>query len=267
MPFADMADGASLYYEDLGAGPPLVFVPGYSGSSEIWMYQILHLAAEFRCIVYDPRGHGKSDKPVETYSMEVMARDLHDLLRQLDVVDPVLVGWSMGGAICAEYVLEFGDVAGMVLVAPTLPRFTQTPEHPFGMADSDYDSFIERESTFTPEFRATQFAANFFRSELRASADWLTRLSMAMPPHVGVAYMKVLRNLDYSSRLPQIDCPILICHSIHDRVCDPRWTEVIAATQRNVDVAWYRESGHALMLEEGERLSKDIRMFASRIRN
>lgn len=265
MPWISMSDKTSIYYEDLGQGRPVVFVPGYSGSSEIWMYQILHLGRSFRCIVYDPRGHGKSDKPISDYTMPIMAKDLRELLEGLDVANPVLVGWSMGGAIAVEYALEYADVEALVLVAPTLPRFTQTTDHPFGMDDSEYDSFIERESTFTPEFRTTQFASNFYRSELRASAEWLTRLSLAMPPHVGVAYMNTLRELDYTDRLAEITCPTLICHSVNDRVCDPRWSELIEAAHSNVEVSWYRESGHALMLEEPEHLSEDIRDFVNRV--
>lgn len=265
MPWMSMSDKTSIYYEDLGQGRPMVFVPGYSGSSEIWMYQILHLAREFRCIIYDPRGHGKSDKPIGDYTMDVMAQDLRELVDGLKAVDPVIVGWSMGGAISAEYSLKYTDVAALVLIAPTLPRFTQTTEHPYGMADAQYDEFIERESIFTPEFRTSQFAANFFRGELRASADWLTRLSLAMPPHVGVAYMKTLRHLDYTDRFYEITCPTLICHSVHDRVCDPRWSELLDVCHSNVEVSWYRESGHALMLEEPERLSADIRDFVNRI--
>ena len=119
------SDGVSIYYESLGAGPPLVFIPGYSGSTEIWMYQMLHLGRSFNCIIYDPRGHGRSDKPIDDYAWDTMARDLAELLDHLSVEDPVLVGWSMGGGIAATYALNHRMPSGMVLIAPTLPRFTQ----------------------------------------------------------------------------------------------------------------------------------------------
>ncbi len=258
------SDGTAIYFESFGKGRPLVFIPGYSGSTEIWMYQIMHLGHAFNCVVYDPRGHGRSDKPIDDYSWQTMAADLNELIEHLQLDDPILVGWSMGGGIAASYALNHRMPAGMVLVAPTLPRFTQAEGLPFGMDDADYDNFIRLESGFTPEFRTSQFAANFFRSELTASAEWLTRLSLAMPPHVGVPYMRTLRHIDLRGRLDELDCPILICHSEHDRVCDPGWTRYLVECMPNAEVSWYTNSGHALMLEEHEKVSEDIAHFTSR---
>lgn len=255
-------DGIRIRYEDHGTGTPLVFVPGYSGSAEIWNYQILHLADHYRCILLDPRGHGRSDKPVGDYSYDRMSRDLGQLLDHLKVRAPVVVGWSMGGGIAARYALDHSAVRALILVAPSLPRFTSTEDHPYGMDDSEFDEFVERERSFTPEFRFAQFASNFFRSEMRQSAAWLYRISLEMPPHAGVPYLKTLRDADFTAELSRFDRPVLICHSVHDRVCDPRWTtEVLAGLFPRCDVTMFEQSGHALMLEEPQRLSDEIDRF------
>ena len=74
MPFAEVADGVRIAYQDRGAGRPIVFVHGWGGSGDVWDYQVLDLADRFRVITVDLRGHGDSDKPWGDYGYGTVLR-------------------------------------------------------------------------------------------------------------------------------------------------------------------------------------------------
>ncbi|MCY1341554.1 3-oxoadipate enol-lactonase 2 [compost metagenome] len=92
-------DGCQLHYEDFGHGMPVVLVHGLGSSTRDWEYQIPALAAHYRVIALDVRGHGRSDKPRERYSIAAFADDVAALIEHLGLIDVHLVGISMGGMI------------------------------------------------------------------------------------------------------------------------------------------------------------------------
>ena len=86
-----------IYYEDHGAGQPVVLIHGYPLSGRAWDKQVpALLEAGYRVITYDRRGFGKSSRLVVGYDCDTFAADLHALLEHLDVRDAVLAGHPMG---------------------------------------------------------------------------------------------------------------------------------------------------------------------------
>ena len=125
MPKQQVDDGVSLYYEDVGQGPPVVFVHGFGMSHAVWESQVQALSDAFRCITLDLRGHGASDKPGDGYDITRNARDIAEFIEGLELERPAYVGWSLGVAIAFQLVGDFGNICSkMVLVfpAPGLPR-------------------------------------------------------------------------------------------------------------------------------------------------
>jgi pimeloyl-ACP methyl ester carboxylesterase len=80
MPCCDLTDGAALYYEDFGAGAPVVFTNAGNTTHKMWMGQVAALAPTFRTITYDIRGTGASAKPRSGYDAETAATDLCALI-------------------------------------------------------------------------------------------------------------------------------------------------------------------------------------------
>src|SRR6202142_3865084 len=88
----------NLYYEDHGAGKPVVLIHGWPLSGRSWEKQTTALlAAGHRVITYDRRGFGESSKPTFGYDYDTLAGDLHKLITKLDLRDATIVGFSMGG--------------------------------------------------------------------------------------------------------------------------------------------------------------------------
>ena len=97
------ADGLRIAYDDVGTGPPVILLHGFSASRRLnWRlpgwYDALN-AAGYRVIAFDARGHGQSDKPsdVEAYRPEGIAGDALRLMDHLGLRRASLFGYSMGG--------------------------------------------------------------------------------------------------------------------------------------------------------------------------
>jgi pimeloyl-ACP methyl ester carboxylesterase len=98
MPTANLKSIA-MYYEEYGAGDPLLFLHGLGTNGRSWEYQRDFFTEQFRVIVADVRGHGRSAKPPGPYSVSQFATDIFALLNHLNIDAIHLVGLSMGGMI------------------------------------------------------------------------------------------------------------------------------------------------------------------------
>lgn len=98
--------GASLFYASFGAGEPVILLHSGAGNSEHWANQIPALAARFRVIVLDSRGHGRSTRDDRPYGYHRMAEDVLALMDQLRLRRASLVGWSDGGIIALDLAIH-----------------------------------------------------------------------------------------------------------------------------------------------------------------
>src|SRR5512139_3132742 len=98
-------NGIDLYYEQYGKGEPIVFSHGWLDNGSVWKPQADALARDHTVVLYDLRGHGKSEKPQDDYSIQTMANDLGALVKSLNLNKVTLVGFSMGGAVSLVYAL------------------------------------------------------------------------------------------------------------------------------------------------------------------
>ncbi|WP_017255848.1 alpha/beta fold hydrolase [Pseudomonas tolaasii] len=99
-------EGCSLHYEEYGHGAPLILIHGLGSSSQDWELQIPVLARHYRLIVVNVRGHGRSDKPRERYSIQGFTFDLIALIEHLDLPPAHVVGLSMGGMIAFQLAVD-----------------------------------------------------------------------------------------------------------------------------------------------------------------
>jgi len=135
-----------IYYEDHGAGPPVVLIHGYPLSGRAWDKQVpVLLQAGHRVITYDRRGFGASSQPAVGYDYDSFAADLNTLLEHLGLHDAVLVGHSMGTGEVTRYLGRYGSarVAKGVLLSPIPPYLLQTGDNPDGVPHGLFDGFAQ----------------------------------------------------------------------------------------------------------------------------
>lgn len=109
MPFARAADKVRIYYEAHGSGTPLVLAYGIGGNAEMWDVNRDALAARHRLILWEPRGHARSDSPEDPakYSFERWVLDLKAVLDRLGIRKAHVGGLSLGAGIATRFALRF----------------------------------------------------------------------------------------------------------------------------------------------------------------
>jgi pimeloyl-ACP methyl ester carboxylesterase len=126
MPTTSVRD-TTLYYEQAGTGPQLVFIHGMCGDADVWRGQVDRLADRFTCISYDRRGHSRSARGGEPESVETHAADAAALIDALRLRRPLVVGSSGGARIAVELARTRPDLlSGCLLSEP--PIFGLEPE-------------------------------------------------------------------------------------------------------------------------------------------
>ncbi|KJL31114.1 alpha/beta fold hydrolase [Microbacterium oxydans] len=153
-----------LYYEDQGAGQPVVLIHGYPLDGHSWERQTRELLAQgYRVITYDRRGFGGSSKVNVGYDYDTFAADLHTVLETLDLRDVVLVGFSMGTGELARYVSKYGHerVAKLAFLASLEPFLVQRDDNPEGVPQEVFDG-IEAAAKGDRFAWFTQFYNDFY---------------------------------------------------------------------------------------------------------
>jgi pimeloyl-ACP methyl ester carboxylesterase len=119
MPFSDVRD-VCLFYTDEGEGDPVLFVHGFSCDSHDWSWQLPDfVAAGYRAIAADLRGHGRSSVPADGFTPLDFADDLVTLLDRLNVGPVIAIGHSLGAAIVSTLAVEHPEkVKALVCIDP-----------------------------------------------------------------------------------------------------------------------------------------------------
>jgi len=126
MPSLETADGRTLAWRELGAGPPLLLHPGGPGCSAAHFGDLPELAAARTLILLDPRGTGESDRPADgsDYALEAYAADVEAVREALGLERLDLLGHSHGGFVAMTWAGSHPDRVGRLILANTAPRFT-----------------------------------------------------------------------------------------------------------------------------------------------
>ena len=215
-----------VYYEDHGAGQPVVLIHGYPLSGRGWDKQVPALLdAGYRVITYDRRGFGQSSQPTAGYDYDTFAADLSALLEHLDLRDAVLAGHSMGTGEVTRYLGRYGSarVAKGVLVAPIPPYLLQTPDNPDGVPQSLFDGFAAAARADTPAWMKG-FLDNFYnmdtlRGTLVSDQAFQTSWNLAVTASATAAVACIgTWATDFRGDLPEIDVPILVIQGDADQV-------------------------------------------------
>ena len=216
-----------LYYEDHGAGQPVVLIHGYPLSGASWEKQTTALlAAGYRVITYDRRGFGKSSQPITGYDYDTFANDLTTLLDTLDLQDVVLVGFSMGTGEVGRYLGTHGSarVAKAAFLGSLEPFLLQTPDNPTGVPQEVFDGLRDAVTADRYAFFG-EFYKNFYNSDeflgtprlSQAVIDVSLATAYGASAHASVAAQPTWLT-DFRADVAKIDVPSLIVHGTADNI-------------------------------------------------
>lgn len=260
-------DPVNIYYEDLGKGKPVVFIHGWPLSGSMWEYQVTNLPQHgIRCIVYDRRGFGKSDRPFDGYDYDTMAGDLKALLDQLDLNDVTLVGFSMGGGEIAKYFGLYGGarVKKVVLVSAVVPYMLKTDDNPDGVPQQIFEGIeksikIDRPG-FLEEFNKDFYSIGMFSNSVsEAYLNSALNKAMDASPIATLACAKAFASTDFRKDVVKINVPTLIIHGDDDKTVPIKATgEQSAKMIPNAEFKIYKDAPHGLWFTEQDQLNQDL---------
>ena len=180
-------DGIQLSFDIAGAGPPeFLFVHGLGGDRTHFTPQMEYFARQGRALTAELRGHGESDKPQQSYSIEGFAEDLVWLCTRQQITKPVIVGQSMGGNMALEIAARYPEFpAGLVLLnsGVLFPASAATVFAGYleGLRGPDFADQV-RKIVATPVCRPTHAAPMLNRPfSRRHSTCWCPRLKVCSP--------------------------------------------------------------------------------------
>jgi non-heme chloroperoxidase len=215
-----------LYFEDLGSGDPVVLLSGWPLDSRSWEPQVHPLLqAGHRVIAYDRRGFGRSSRPSTGYDFDTLAGDLDALLRELDLEDVTLVGFSLGTGELARYIGTHGTqrLKACVFIESLAPSFVKSDANPAGVDEAAVAGvqqaiLDDRFAWLTgllgdflnlDEYLGKRVSEETVRNAWNAGAEASPIATWACVP----GWLD-----DFAEDIKRIDVPTLILHGTADRV-------------------------------------------------
>lgn len=259
-------DGVRIAVQESGnpQGLPIIFIHGLLGSHLNWEKQLNDPQLQrYRLITFDLRGHGLSDKPQQALAYSDGKRwgdDLRAVIEQSHARNPLLVGWSLGGAVMTNYLAAFGDhqisgaiyVDGVVELTPAL-----IPAH-----DSVYRDMISEDLKTHLDGERAFLQLCFYQQPDRVTFERLLANAAMAGWQMQRAVMTM--TIPLAQGLKHVRVPLLFIYGEHDALINPaasldRVKQINPATQTRI----YRHSGHAPFIEEANRFNHDLAAFAA----
>ena len=262
--------GARLHVVETGdpRGPSILFLHGCSQSWLTWDRQMRsELARRYRLVAMDLRGHGSSERPRDGYDDSRMwAADVDAVLRELELDQPILCGWSYGPLVILDYIRHYGEkqiggiqfvgavtklggeAAAAVLSAEFLAIVPGLFSHDVDEAVRALDSLLHLCLAHEPE-----------------ASDLYTMLgfNVSVPPFVRQALLT--RAVDNDDLLPTIATPVLITHGALDAVVRQEAVAQHRALLPHAQVDIMPDAGHAPFWDDAAGFNRRLGAFREEV--
>ena len=258
-------DGTELHFTDRGRadGPVVVLIHGWKGSLRGWDPLVPHLAPDYRIVSYDLRGMGLSDKPRSSYDFTVMADDLLDVMRGLDLQDVTLVGTSMGCSVILEYMRLHGERTARVVLNNGPVMLVRRDDFPFAMPPEQLEGYMAR---LLNEWPLSEWGGLDGVEQHPALMAWAFSISMQTPLDIALDVVRHQARLDHRSVIPRLPVPVLAAYSDADPFYPVELGQWIADSAPDGRLIVFHESRHWTALEEPARLAEVLREFISSVK-
>jgi non-heme chloroperoxidase len=259
-----------LYYEDHGAGSPVVLIHGWPLSGASWEKQTRPLlAVGHRVITYDRRGFGRSSQPAVGYNYDTFAADLNTVLTTLNLTDVALVGFSMGTGEVTRYIGKYGTkrVRKAVLIGTLGPFLVKAADNPEGVDVSVFNGIKAGIKADRPAF-LLDFLHNFYNydvlggklvSERVVAGDWNVAAGASAIATVACVDAWIE---DFRQDIAKNDVPTLILHGDADRILPPDATSRRQAKLiKDVKFVELKDGPHGLLWTHANQVNTELVRF------
>ena len=269
MPAIKVGD-IDIYYEVHGEGEPLVLIMGYGSDIGWWFRQIPALSQEYRVVVFDNRGAGRSDKPDIPYTMEMMARDVAGLLDVIGIDSAHIYGVSMGGYIAQHFALCYSKRVTSLILGCTSFGGSHRVKSPPEIRDLLHN--YERIKQLTPEEHAREtldviVSPEFIRNNQDVVGQFIRKVTEYVTPVHGLIRQKeAIDSHNTYDRLPKMKAPTIVICGDADRMIPVENSRLLASRIPNAELIMLEKIGHGFFLEAADEANKVILDFLRRNR-
>jgi pimeloyl-ACP methyl ester carboxylesterase len=256
VPFAkvDSAGPLDVYFEEEGRGEPVVLIGGLTSTLELWWAQRAALAREFRVILPDNRGSGRTRIPHDdgVRGPARFASDVRGLLDALGLERVHLIGASMGGMVAQQFAVDSPERLQTLSIlcshcggAAAVPASADAVERMLRGASSDA-SAAERRAWLETQFHPAAF---------RESPGVIERAlaNRRAHPHTRAELERRIRGMqgwDVSDRLRELRVPALVMTGDADLLVPPESSRAIAERIPGAELVIVADAGHRFFQEK-----------------
>ncbi len=254
-----------LYYELHGKGEPLVLIAGYACDISFWQPIIESLAKNFKVLIFDNRGAGRSDSPDSTYSIEMMAQDVVGLMDEAGFPTAHVLGHSMGGAIAQRIAYAYPTRVKKLVIVNSCAKFS-------AICTMISDFFVTLRKEGIPDERVIHGTAPWlFSASFLANPNNLQQIADQMirnPYHQSLIGQRrqceALANFDSTKWMKQIKAPTLILASEEDLLCPAKDYMALAKGIADSQLFIFEDQAHVPSLERPVEFTQVVSDFLNR---
>jgi len=252
--------GARLFVRDWGSGPPVLLLPGWAMTSDLWATVMLRLnESGLRAISVDRRGHGRSSDP-GPMDYDTLADDLHDVMEALDLRACTVVAHSGAGGETLRAITRHGAsrIGRLVFVGATLPVMMASETNPGGVP-RDAVAAVERQLRDDLDGWIDQNAEPFCPGASPRTIAWLAAMVQGASRRAIVAFQHEIAHADFRAEFARLAVPVTIIQGDLDVSAPPALCgDRLAALRPAAEVLTWTGVAHGPMVTHPLRLADAI---------
>ncbi len=269
-------NGINICYKEFGiiSNYPVIFIHGFGSKKETYIGQVDDLSKDFRAIIFDNRGAGKSDRPEGPYTMDIYIDDTIGLMDYLNIEQAHIVGFSMGGMIAQNLALKFPErVNKMVLINTygqisnkiAVDKFKEAQYAKIELIKNNPEKAFWDSTTmgFHVKFRKRMKlnpSSKFYG--LWSANDLIDYIKSDPPSSKDIDNMvHAVKGHDFLDKLSSIKIRTLVLAASHDKLTPPEALKEIHNKLPNSEYMVIEKAGHESPKEKAPQVNRAILDF------
>jgi pimeloyl-ACP methyl ester carboxylesterase len=252
----------SVHYEEVGSGPPLVWIPGTGLRGTTWELQVGQFKATHRCLTVDLRGSGETTGLDGEFTVVNLARDIAAWMDAIGVDHATVAGLSLGSAVAQELALARPDLVSRLILLATWSS-SKREHHIRRHFGSRLYAIENGPLDVYAQFAFWMSSPSLFdhEPELQAEVEQRLKTHMSSTPEGIAGHFQADLSHETRDRLHLIDCPTLVVHGDEDLITLPWCNRAVADLIPNATYRTIAKAGHLAWLERPGELNGIIGDF------
>lgn len=264
------AGGVEIFYQVSGSGEPLLLIPGFACDHLIWSKVVPALSAQYRVVVFDNRGLGRTigaTESIDTMTIGQLAQDAAALLRALGLGPAHVAGHSMGGMIAQELALAHPERLRSLMLLSSCA-------HLDARGRAIIESWGDLPKRLDPETSTRLILpwmyTNAFYAVPGALEEVISKImANPYPPTAEAIYAqsRAASAADTTDRLNRLSCPTLVLVGTEDILLPLAYSEQLASSIATAELVVLKNTGHGLLIESPDAVAAALLEFLRKQRS